>query len=565
MEERYNTRSVRGVANLALTLVVLGTFAFGPIQSAFAQDAQPQQAVEPQQAPEPIQWTFEENPPTQPSGTAGEQDAQDIQAASISAQDGNSDYSIKVTWSASMNCFFGGNMAITLTATDRNNGNVEFSTSGNYDVGYLGSRSGTWTIYPGPSESFTFKLTRRVTGTGCDNTETATNNGHTRSLKPPTNVSASANGSDSRVTLNWSRGTDITDSRNVVYYYIYKNGSFYTSTSGTARSYTATTTPSTTDTWGVATRFSGYTTTPARTSSRVDRDATTAAFKELTGVVASNGTTIRSIDVAWSNPSDYASNTYVYRDGEQIGNVSAGTTTFNDTKVIPGDEYDYCVSNYRSGLETAQTCGDDPGRSFFVKADDGLDDRNIRVTWTLAPNELSSVDNVQILRNGQELDVKPRSSTTYTDILADPGVINRYDIVFRDAQANVVLTDYDHGFIPANGEINGAVTTEGISRGGVRDVLVSASPDGASYKYALLLDGIDDYLTADHRSSLSLVQDYAIEMWLKPTEIRAQTLISKGASASTGAYGLEMTDTGAIIFHARGSAASVTSSATLVG
>lgn len=483
-------------------------------------------------------------------------------APTISASDGSSDYKITAAYSAQQSCFFADNLKITLTAT-RSDGTVDFTRTINSGVGYLGSYNGTWTVYPGPSKSYTFKISATSTGgLNCNSTESKTNAGSTASLKSPTNVSASANGSDQNVTVRWSQGSNITDDR-VLYHRIYKNGSLISTRPYGTTSYTVASTPNSTDTYGVATYFSGYTITPSRTSSRVERDATTAAFKAPTDLTATNGTTVRSIDLAWANASHYSRGVHIYRDDVLIANVSSATTGFSDTEIIPGDEYDYCIANYNSSTISAIGCAPEPGRSFFVRADDGTKSNNVRVDWTLTPNELSSVTNIQILRNGEELDVKTRSSTTYTDLLAEPGTINRYEVVLRDAANNPVLADYDFGFTPANGIISGAVTSEGISSGGVRDVLISANPDGPAYKYSVTLNGVDNYIRLDHRPSLSLAQDYTVETWVKPTAIREQTILSKGASPSGGAYGLAMNANGTLTYYARGQSASVSTSSSL--
>ena len=557
---------------LVTAFALLAILAMLPATGANAQevDALPQVVQ-----PEPLiefdsegEFTFEVKEATPEEVAAGKAAADSgnppsIQAVSISAADGTSDYAISASYSASQVCLFASNLRITLTATT--GGVTEFSRTINSDVGYLGSYSGTWTVYSGPSKSYTFKITARSTGgAGCDNTQSATNGGSTRSLRPPTNVAASADGSDQNVTLTWSRGSNITNT-SALYHAVYKNGQLYSYQPYASTSYTFTTTPNSTDTYGVASYFPGWSsgTNPAQLSSRVNRDATTVPFIAPANVSATKLTTVRSIDLSWSNTSDYASSSYIYRDGAIVASVPKTTTSYSDTLIVPGDEYDYCISNYRGVTESNQGCAPEPGQSFFVRADDGTKTNNVRVEWPLTPNELSNVSNIQILRNGEELDVKSPSSTTYTDLLAEAGSINRYDVVLRDASNNVVLTDFDGGFVPANGEIKGSVKSEGVSSGGVRDVLVSATPDGDSYKYSISLNGTDNHVRIGHRPSLSLAANYTAEAWVKPAAIRAQTIIAKGASPNGGAFGLAMNADGTVTWYARGGSASVSSAAAL--
>ncbi|NNE35381.1 MAG: LamG domain-containing protein, partial [Rhodothermales bacterium] len=552
---------------LIFALLLLVAVSHTSLGQDVAADGQAVQAVQSVVIEEEGQNLFEINEATTEEVTAARSASQSAsvsssaQAPSISASDGTSDYKISASYSAKQACVFADNLKITLQAIN-SAGTAEFSRTINSGVGYLGTYSGTWTVYPGPSKSYTFKITARGTGgLNCDYTESKTNGGSTRSLRPPTNVTASANGSDQNVTVKWSRGSNITDDR-VLYHAIYKNGSLLSYRPYGQTSYTVASTPESTDEYGVATYFSGYTITPSRFSTRVNRNATTAAFKSPTSIVATDGTTVRSIDLSWSNPSDYASATRVYRDGEQIASLSSSATSFSDSEIIPGQPYDYCLENSRSSALSPQGCAPDPGRSFFITADDGTKSNNVRLDWTLNPFG-STVTNIQILRNGQEVDVKSSGSTTFTDLLAEPGVINKYDVVLRDASNNTVIADYDFGFIPADGEIKGAVTSEGLSSGGVRDVLISAQPDGDAFKYSLKLNGVDNYLKMDHRPSLSLGQSYTVELWVKPSQIREQTILAKGTSPSAGPFGFAMNADGTVSYHARSSSTTVSSNSAL--
>jgi len=537
---RYQSRS-------RIFVTILSTFIL--FQSGLIADAVGQDKI---QAPH---TAVLDHHPVDPANDQSAKSPGSIESVSISASDGTTDYSIAVTYSSDNPCVFPETSSTTLTATDNADSSVDFTTS-------FTEGSGTWTVYPGPGKSYNFKLSFSYTGFLCDGSDSATNNGSTTALKAPKNVTATANGSDQNVTVGWSAGTDITDDRGVLFYYIYKNGSFITSRGLNDRSYTGTTTPNTTDDWSVATRFSGYTTTPGATSAQVSASAATAAFKTPASLAVTDGTTVRSIELSWTQPSDYADNTYIYRDGQQIASVSAGTQAYSDTKIIPGDPYDYCVSNYNGIEETGQECAAEPGRSFFVHAEDGTDSKTVRLDWTDLTGKITA-DDIRVLRDGLEIAVlTPATATTFTDIQPDPGVVYQYDVNFRSAGTSL-LEDFDYGFIPADGEILGMVQTEGVTGGGVRDVRVTATPALGEYQFALALDGVNDYVSIDHRQPLSPAASFTIEIWVNPSEIREQSLIGKGTDPLTDPYGLTMDDTGVVTFTERGGAVSVSSSDTL--
>ena len=436
----------------------------------------------------------------------------------IDIQTGATDYAITMCFQVQQVCASGG--AFTLWRYHTIDGVETLDKKDSY--GFLATLvlvKGTTTVFPGPNESVSFKVTRQAQGAFCNSTKSFTITGKTGLLKPPTNLTATTNGSDRNVVLTWSKGTSIPDlysgsSSYQISYWIYKNGQFFASTN--ARSYTAQTTPGTTDRWEVRTRFNGYSTNPAQSSAPSNAvTTTTAPYKAPTNFIASDDTTVGYVRLSWSNPSDYATHTRIYRDQALIATVAKSQTSYLDAGAQPGVTHNYSVTSYNSssGLESGAV--NNAGRAFlFAAADGGLNDR-VRIQWTNFSDPNFAAE-VRIKRDDDELGVFTASQSTYDDRDALPGKIHRYSITALDENRKPVLAAIDYGFRPANGQIRGTVKTPGATTGGgVKDVLVSAWPTTDTLSSALALDGVNDYVSVRHEPRLSLTGNLTIEFWVK--------------------------------------------------
>ena len=444
-------------------------------------------------------------------------------AESASATQYKSDYSTKLSYSVSQICVTGGKFSVTVYYTISGGKQVKASSK-SWSYLAVGTKvTGSLTVYGGPGESVSFKVVRRAQGGLCDNTKTLTATGKTSGLKAPTNLRLSTSGSDKFVTLTFNKGTDIAPKHpstgNYQFgYYIYRNGAFVGSTTSTASSnisYTASTTPNSNDEWGVATRFYGYTTNPAKTSSTTKGSITTTVYKKPTNFIASDDTTIGYVRLSWGAPSDYATHTNLYRDSKLIATLPKATTGYLDTGAQPGVAYTYEAGAYNSSSQLESERASDAGRAFLFSAADGSQVDRVKIQWTNFSDPDFAAE-VKLSRDGDELGVFTASQSSYDDKDAQPGKLHRYQITALDENRKPVLSHYDYGFLPANGQVRGTVKTPGATTGGgVQDVQVSAWPTIDTLSSALSLDGADDFMSVRHTPNLSLSGNMTIEFWTK--------------------------------------------------
>ncbi|RMH58906.1 MAG: T9SS C-terminal target domain-containing protein [Bacteroidetes bacterium] len=550
------TRTERATMPFGLTSILAGgvalLFTMLWVRPAHAQEA-PEPPV-PAQSLEPIAERSEARAPTRPegatqaAGTGGASEPvlriQGIDRFSASDASGGNDYRIRVDYEVSSPCVFPESISIKITSDGGRTHEKSWTSSGR--VGWV-----EWGVGPSVSDKFYLKFSYK--GWQCDNAQSASNRGSTAALKAPGTLRADAQGSDQNVRLTWSRGSTNTPASSD-YYLIYRDGTYVGWTR--AEAYTVATTPSTENTWAIERRYGSH------TSSRRSATATTSAFKAPADVAASDGTTVRKVALAWDNPSDYARETQLYRDGTLRATLPANATTFEDTDVIPGETYSYCLANRTGTQETESVCAE--GASFFIRAADGTDVRNVRLEWTptTAFPEADRPTDIRIERGEAEVTVVSAASSSYLDRDGDPGVLYPYRITLLKGD-EPVLTDTDYGFLPATGEIRGRVTTRGAQQGGVAGVRVSAVPSEAPLSYALVLDGDGDYVHVPYRPDFDLAQSYTLELWVRPTALGGwQTLLARGDSASTP-YRLALDGAGRVVFQARQGTATVTSASAL--
>ncbi|KAA3611041.1 MAG: T9SS C-terminal target domain-containing protein [Calditrichaeota bacterium] len=413
---------------------------------------------------------------------------------SFSASAGGSDYYITASWSGYSN---------PCVIPSSSSGNISWSPGWAGDPISGNANNGSKTVYPGPNRrvDFTYKYT--YSGTLCDGSYSSDANATTAALKNPTSFSASDATSDYWVDLSWGKGTNIPAS--YVTYYIYRNGSFFAST--TSLSYRAYITPGQSDTWNVRTHS---TFSYSVTSGGVSNGGSTSSFRVPYSQTASYEDFIGEIVLNWNSNSDYATHFRIYRDGALIATVPRATLTYTDENIINGEEYTYTIKGYNAsaGVESGGVSVNGKTFPMFPNAADGIYNNRVKVSWK---NVASFAEEIKILRGDEEIGITSKNATSYFDYDAVPGKLYQYSIVPISGGAELGAAR-DYGFIRPDGKISGKVKT--VRGAGVKNVQVSINPANGDSSQSLLFDNTQDYMIRKPIKSFA-ESAFTLSFWMK--------------------------------------------------
>ena len=287
----------------------------------------------------------------------------------------------------------------------------------------------------------------------------------------PTGLAATAV-TTSSVTISWNASTD---NVGVVGYYLYRNGSqiiVSTSSALTTTSYTDPgLSPSNTYTYTVvaydaAGNISGQSSAASATTIS-DTYPPSTPF-----IISATAKSSNEIDIAWNPSFDNVgvAGYYVYRNGNQIANVSSGRTYYADTGLPGGNNYYYSAAAYDAvgntspqsnqlGATTLPPDNIPPSVpvNFAAKA---LSPSQIQLSWMPASDNIG-VAGYHLYRSaGQILSAtstfsssakfSDTTSTSYLDIGLAPDTIYVYAIETYDTSGNASPQSTAVGMTPPN-------------------------------------------------------------------------------------------------------------------
>ena len=451
----------------------------------------------------------------------GKDPGTEIQAeGSVSASTGGSDYTATMTWSGYSNpCFIPYSHSYEWTCTLY--GGARNATEGSG----TNPSNGSVTAYPGPGLTTYFSFKYCYDGLACSGCyETKTVSATTASLKSPTGFSASDGASDKFINLSWGKGTNIpnthpTTGARVITYYIYRDGTYVGSTENL--NYQASVLPGESYNWEVATHSTYVYST---TSSRVSNVGSTSAFRPPINLEITKESYIGYVYMVWGNNSDFATHFRIYRNGLLIATVPASQTSYQDWSVVNGKEYRYDIVSYNDAydLESASTSGTGSSWPMYPMASDGQYNNRVKISWRKVTEYSSSINEVKIARDGEEIGLVSASATTFYDYDAVPGKIARYSILPLQS-GNELGTINEYGYIKSNGKIEGKIRTRSLA--GIRDVKVSAMPAGDDSARALSFSGNTDYMVREDFRNFP-ADAFTISFWVKT--ISGGTMLSYG-------------------------------------
>ncbi len=393
------------------------------------------------------------------------------------ATDAASEQLIDIYWQITQTCFWGSSINIWLYEND----NQIFTYNYSWQPWLVYWTHHVW-VYREPGKTYTYKLViQRPT---CGDNPTWTDQGSTKPLQPPTNLSVTnPTNSDKYINMSWSNGSELTS-----YYKIYEDGALIATTSST--NYTVSTTPGNSSNWGVAT--CGY--YGIYTSTRVEQVGATVPFIRPENFAVSEDTTVGYVRMGWTCISDYATHFQIFRDGNLLNTIPVAEKSYLDYSAVPEQRYTYQVRSYNNISGLYSVFSDSKfGRAVYLKASDGEDVYSgyVYVYWTDFP--VGFEDELRLYRDGVLLPGVYPNQVVKNDVGAEPGKVHKYNLEVRKNN-QILLTVSNYGFTPANGSVKGSVTTP-TGSGGVKNVEMRAYPTSQNLSSALSLDGVDDYVS----------------------------------------------------------------------
>ncbi len=325
-----------------------------------------------------------------------------------------------------------------------------------------------------------------------------------RNLVPPANLSASDGTSETEVILTWD---DVSGAETG--YQIRRDGVLIGSTSastfidlggslGTTYSY-------------AVVAFDAY-----GSSDEATDDGYTAILAP--GSLSASTTYSDRIVLSWTDESDLADEYRIYRDGLLLATLGGNSIYYEDTGPPSSDvTYTYCVTSHDNptGAE-ATACADGimPSTALTfgtmaVAASSGDYDNRVRVEWT--SGDPGGLDEFEIYRDGQKIETVGATASSYNDFDAVPGAAHRYGVAGVNSSGTFLESGEDPGWIPADGAINGRITTRAGSP--VDGVDVCLTP---SLGQAISLDGREGHAEMPSRSDL--IEAFTVEYWMKSSE-----------------------------------------------
>jgi len=457
--------------------------------------------------------------------------AAQVLAEYLIAADGASEYRLDISWAVTQACFWGGPIEVWLY---RNDVQIFYYNYGHTGLGY-GWTHGYYD-YVGPGKSYTYKLVGHYTGAwGCDYWSTWTDVGYTKPVQPPTGATASnPTGSDKYINMSWSNGSALTQ-----YYKIYEDGVEIGTTYST--NYTVSTTPGNSSNWGVATvgYYGGW-----YTSTREDRVAATVLFIKPENLTVSEDTTVGYVRMAWTCASEYATHFQIYRDDILLTTIPVAQKSYLDYSAVPEQRYSYKVRSYNNTSGLSSAFSDSKfGRAVFLNASDGSYDGKVYINWTDFP--VNFEDDLRLYRDGVKLDGVYSNQVYLNDELVDPGKIHEYKLEVRKLN-QLVLTVSNYGFAPPDGSVKGSVTTL-TGSGGVKNVEMRAYTTTENLSSALLLDGVDDYVSIPPLKLNS--NTVTMSAWIKRNGAQNDWAGIMFSRANSTVAGLSILNSGELRYH----------------
>lgn len=190
----------------------------------------------------------------------------------------------------------------------------------------------------------------------------------------------------------------------------------------------------------------------------------TLPYQGFESFLASNPLPIDSIELTWQSNSYLADEFRIYRANELLTIIDAtqavGSNYRYKDAVNNGESYDYCIEIYSQTLATAypQICDMGSTRAIDFTASDGTFGDKVVLNW----EDVSDVANMlQIWGNESLIQTIPSSGTSYelSGVNIIPGDTINYELRLLN-NSKILTSDYDKGYITANGKINGKVTTK---------------------------------------------------------------------------------------------------------
>lgn len=233
------------------------------------------------------------------------------------------------------------------------------------------------------------------------------------------------------------------------------------------------------------------------------------------GSLSASTTYSDRIVLSWTDDSGLNTEYQIFRDDVLLTTVSGTTTYYEDDLIDVDVEHEYCVVSYHSGSgATATACatGVRPSStlafgSMPITASSGDYDNRVRLEWTSsAPGGLAGFE---VYRDGQKIETLDATASSYNDFDAVPGATHRYGVAGVNSSGTFLESGGDPGWIPADGAINGRVTTRAGSPVDGVDVCLSPSPG-----QALSFDGFSSRVEALDESS-ELTDAFTVEFWMK--------------------------------------------------
>lgn len=179
-----------------------------------------------------------------------------------------------------------------------------------------------------------------------------------------------------------------------------------------------------------------------------------------------NSTTIAGAHfahIAWTKGSDIPDSNLVYniyRSGTLVATVPGTTLDFLDTTLLPSYTYIYQITTKADRWGSPESNPTDYTiyvRNDLLQATDATLYGKSKLTW---PNIASyAPNNINVLRNGEQLAVVDKNTTTYNDFDGVPGVVYDYSVAPINANNQSPFAFHDNGASRPNGQIKGNVRT----------------------------------------------------------------------------------------------------------
>ena len=167
--------------------------------------------------------------------------------------------------------------------------------------------------------------------------------------------------------------------------------------------------------------------------------------------------------ITWAKGSDIPDSNLVYniyRNGIFVATVADTVRDFLDTTLLPTSTYIYQVTTKADRWGNPESTSTDFNTYIsnnLLHATDASLYGKSQLTWpniaTYAPN------NITVMRNGLQLSVVDKNTTTYNDFDGVPGIIYDYSVAPINANNQTPFAFHDNGASRPNGQIKGNVRT----------------------------------------------------------------------------------------------------------